>query len=577
MEIEQRLELAARLWNWHPHPGQRAFLTLRLPDGSEPRTLIAACGRRWGKTEALSVDIATRLLTIPDEAQLLVGPTRDQADGLFDAIEDLLREVQADAEKRTAFPQVADFEFKRSPYPHIRRKSDGQMLLSSRSAAKKGRNLRGKGTTRKMKRFRVTVDEAAFVEDAAITEALQPMLATVPGGGQLVMISSPYGKRGVFYSSYLKGEQQQGRYRAVRLPSGQNPIVDREFLAEKEAELPPRQFAAEYLAEFVDGGGAVFPTSDIASCTIPDDYGDRPLAGIVYVAGVDLARRGDFTVVTIGAVEGDRLRLVAMHRFTGLGWRKQMDDVCDVLQFWGVRRVVPDRTGVGDMPVETLQGEILARRMRCELAEFVFTETGKRHIVDGLAIALSRKRIVFPPHPILLSELAHFEVVNTSATGRERMEARVGHDDTVMSLGLMVEAAAPYFSRPGGIVGGSAGKRGYPCSARVIGAAASVKDTDFNTPTPPSPLPRGRPGGGLSPFRRGREEKDRLCDYPMLTTSAGSSRLSPTSLPPATRVPGMREGGKRILWRIAGRVCRFAVGRAVLAFLHRHSRRTSGH
>jgi hypothetical protein len=529
--IESRLDLAARLWGWQPHPGQREFLTLRLADGSEPKTLVAACGRRWGKTEALSVDIATRLLTIPDEAQLLVGPTRDQADGLFDAIEEKLREVLNGEETVKEFPHITDFEFKRSPYPHIRRKSDGQMLLSSRSAGRNGRSLRGKGTTRKMRKFRVTVDEAAFVPDKAITEALQPMLATVPGGGQLVMISSPYGKRGVFYSSYLKGEQKQGRYRAVRLPSAQNPIVDREFLAEKEAELPPRQFAAEYLAEFVDSGGAVFPSEDIEACTVEDDYGRGPLAGVVYVAGVDLARRGDFTVVTVGAVEGDRLRLVAIHRFTGLGWRKQIDDVCDVLQFWGVRRVCPDRSGIGDMPVETLQGEIIARRMRCELVEFVFTETGKRHIVDGLAICLSKQRIAFPPHPVLLSELANFEVVSLTSSGRERMEARIGHDDTVMSLGLMVEAAAPFWSRPGGVVGSTAGQR-------VIGATASAKDADFS-----------------------------LCEH-LTLIELGASSIDSYQNP--TR-------WHRLLWQVLGVVCRFGAGRAVLAWLHhRFSRRTSG-
>ena len=470
---------------------------------------------------------------MPEEAQLIVGPTKDQADGLFDAVEDLLRDVDA-----KEFPNVSDFEFKRSPYCHIRRKSDGQMICSARSAGRNGRSLRGKGTTRKMKRFRVTVDEAAFVPDIAITEALQPMLATVPGGGQMVLISSPYGKRGAFYASYLKGEQQQGRYRSVRLPSSQNPIVDEVFLAEKEAELPPRQFAAEYLAEFVDSGGAVFASEDIEACVIDDDYGKRPLAGITYVAGVDLARRGDFTVVMVGAVEGDRIRLVALHRFTGLSWRKQIDDVCAVLEHWGVRRVVPDRTGIGDMPVETLQGEIVARRLKCELAEFVFTETGKRHIVDGLAISLSKRRLAFPAHPILLSEMSNFEVVNTTAAGRERMEARIGHDDTVMALGLMIEAAAPYWLRPGGMVGGSAGRR-------VIGSSSSAKDNDFS------------------------------CDSEALISAVWESGFNPYD---NSRRAGhwARENRPLNSWRMASVASRYAAGREVLAFLRSFTRQVTG-
>ena len=40
---------------------------------------IAACGRRWGKTEALSLDIATLALDERDCRQLVVAPTDAQA------------------------------------------------------------------------------------------------------------------------------------------------------------------------------------------------------------------------------------------------------------------------------------------------------------------------------------------------------------------------------------------------------------------------------------------------------------------------------------------------------------------
>ena len=40
---------------------------------------VAACGRRWGKTEALSLDIATLALDERDCRQLVVAPTDVQA------------------------------------------------------------------------------------------------------------------------------------------------------------------------------------------------------------------------------------------------------------------------------------------------------------------------------------------------------------------------------------------------------------------------------------------------------------------------------------------------------------------
>jgi hypothetical protein len=217
---------------------------------------------------------------------------------------------------------------------------------------------------------------------------------------------------------------------------------------------------------------------------------------------------------------GARLRLVALERLTGLSWRHQIDHVCDVLQHWNVRRVCPDRTGLGDMPVETLQAEMIARRLRCEVDDFLFTEASKRHIVDGLAIGLSKRTLRFPRYPVLLSELANFEVVSRTSTGRERMEARSGHDDTVMALGLMREAAAPFQERSVGCIGATAGQR-------VIGS-------------------------------KGRKEFSKQCE---LETSTWDGFLTESALQPH-------------LWRMASFVSRCGVGRAMLARISRFSRRT---
>ncbi|MBC8136216.1 MAG: hypothetical protein H8F28_10045, partial [Fibrella sp.] len=472
--------LAKRLWNWEPHPGQREFLTLRLPDGTRPKLSVAACGRRWGKTEGVSVDVALDLLLEPDLAQLLVGPTRDQADGLFDAVVEKLDEIRADESLLAEFPRVADFEVKRSPYCHIRRKSDRQVVLSARSAGRNGRNLRGKGTTRKMKRFKVRVDEAAFVPDQAINEAIRPMLATVPGGGELTMISSPNGKRGVFYESFLKGERQEGKARSVRLPSSQNPLVDPEFLAEMREEMTDRQFQSEFLAEFVDAAGQVFLDADIDAATCDDDYGSSPLWGCTYVIGVDFGRRADWTVISVGEASADGVRLVQQTRVQGLGWASQVERIAETVRHWGARRLVCDATGVGDAVAEDLILELTARRLPCEIEPFTFTGVSKPLLMDGLGVALAARRCSFPAIPVLISELRNFEAIPSTSGGREKMAAARGHDDTVCALALMVRAASPWLAQAanakhgGGFVIASGGARKLP-----LGDFASRKDREL--------------------------------------------------------------------------------------------------
>lgn len=492
---EQRLDLAKRLWAWEPHPGQREFLTMRQEDGSEPGVLVAACGRRWGKTNALAVDVACRLLLEPDLAQLLVGPTRDQAEGLFDEVVSLIEDLQEEEACVSEFPHLSQLVIQRSPYSQIRKKVKGSpQVLSARSAGRNGRNLRGKGTTRKVRKFRVVCDEAAYIPDSAIQDAILPMLATIPGGGQLVMISSPAGRRGLFYKSYGRGERREGRYRAVRLPSSQNPMVDETYLAEMREDMTDRRFRAEFLAEFVESEGAVFRQDEIEAAILEDDPEREPLPKALYVAGVDFGRRGDYTVVAVARVDPWQVSVVDLVRVRGLAWAEQIGMVADTLGRWGVRNVTVDRSGIGDVAAEGLQDAIIARRLRCVMDEFIFTQVTKKQLVDALSLLLSGRRIQYPAYPDMIRELQLFEVVNVSVTGHERMAASEGHDDIVMALGLCVQAAAPYLTIQGlaRTVGATGGQRSQ---GRIMASGRSAKDAEFSGEVVAECLTKSAPGG----------------------------------------------------------------------------------
>ena len=71
-----RLILAESLWQWQPHEAQKQLYC------ADSQVRIAACGRRWGKTVSLSVDIVTLALSeaLAGRAcrQLVVAPTEAQ-------------------------------------------------------------------------------------------------------------------------------------------------------------------------------------------------------------------------------------------------------------------------------------------------------------------------------------------------------------------------------------------------------------------------------------------------------------------------------------------------------------------
>ncbi len=113
------------------------------------------------------------------------------------------------------------------------------------------------------------LDEAARVDDA-LYYAVRPMLAV--SGGALMMLSTPYGKRGVFHHEWTEGEGWE-RY---EVPADRCPRISPEFLAEERASLPARVYRQEYECSFEETEDQVFSDSDIDSAISSEV---RPLFG----------------------------------------------------------------------------------------------------------------------------------------------------------------------------------------------------------------------------------------------------------------------------------------------------------
>src|SRR5215208_2778571 len=79
------------------------------------------------------------------------------------------------------------------------------------------------------------LDEASRVDDA-LYYAVRPMLAV--SGGALMMLSTPYGKRGAFFEEWTNGIGWE-RY---EVSAGEVPRISREFLKQERQSLPARIF-----------------------------------------------------------------------------------------------------------------------------------------------------------------------------------------------------------------------------------------------------------------------------------------------------------------------------------------------
>jgi hypothetical protein len=195
-----------------------------------PRMLIL-CNRQAGKSTTIGAKAAHGLAYLPG-LYLIVAPTLRQSKLLF--------------KKTRAIYQ------RMSGVPAIRRDNETELELENGSmlVALPGdddANIRGFSAPRA-----IYIDEAARVADKVYT-ALRPMLAATKGG-QLIALTTPYGRRGWFYDAWEGGSG----WERIAITADQCPHITTEFLEEERNGMSEWQFRAEYLCEFTDTDEAFF-------------------------------------------------------------------------------------------------------------------------------------------------------------------------------------------------------------------------------------------------------------------------------------------------------------------------------
>jgi hypothetical protein len=115
------------------------------------------------------------------------------------------------------------------------------------------------------------VDEASRIEDV-LYHAVRPMLAT--SGGRLVLLSTPAGRRGVFFEEWTEGDGSA--WERYEVTAEECPRIPASFLEEERAALPAFIYDQEYCCAFVDLEDQLFGY-DLVQSSITDEI--TPLFG----------------------------------------------------------------------------------------------------------------------------------------------------------------------------------------------------------------------------------------------------------------------------------------------------------
>lgn len=114
----------------------------------------------------------------------------------------------------------------------------------------------------------LVVDEAARVPDA-LYQAIRPMLAV--SGGRIILLSTPFGKRGFFHHEWTEGGPD---WKRVKITAHDVPRIDPAWLEQERQKIGDWWFAQEYLTEFVETEDSVFRYDEVQAAL---DSNVRPL------------------------------------------------------------------------------------------------------------------------------------------------------------------------------------------------------------------------------------------------------------------------------------------------------------
>jgi len=206
------------------------------------------CSRQSGKSTTASILALHRAIFYPDNLILLVSPSLRQSSELF----------------RKVGEQIKRLEVK------LKLLEDNKLSCTLNNKSRIVSLPSSEGTIRGYSGASLIIEDEASRVDDELYRAIRPMLAV--SNGRLILMSTPFGKRGHFYKEWSEGEG----WEKVEVKATECARISPEFLEEEKRSLGEWWFKQEYMCEFVETIDQVFSYQYIEK-SLSDDV--RPLFG----------------------------------------------------------------------------------------------------------------------------------------------------------------------------------------------------------------------------------------------------------------------------------------------------------
>lgn len=229
----------AQAAGYEPDPWQADVLR------SPTHQLLMLCTRQGGKSLVSALVAVDEALHRPPALIPLLAPALRQSQELFRKVRETLAAL---GENVPPYKQESALSLEME---------NGSRIVCLPGASDK--NIRGFSAAALL-----VVDEAARVADP-LYEAIRPMLAV--SGGRIVLLSTPWGRRGFFFEEYTSGDPDWER---VTITAHDCPRIDPAWLARERERIPDWVFRQEYLCQFVETQDAAFSYDSVVAAVSED-------------------------------------------------------------------------------------------------------------------------------------------------------------------------------------------------------------------------------------------------------------------------------------------------------------------
>lgn len=425
-------QFAELMFNW------KAFDYQVKPLNDLGFRVIMACGRQIGKTEMAALKGLYYAIMYPATVTLIISPTQRQSGILFRRMKRFIN-INSQLPEERRIP-LATF-IRRETQTVIEFENGSE--IHSLPATEDGSNIRGFTAN-----F-IIIDEAAYVDDR-VYATISPMLATTQG--ILLLLGTPNGVNNFFYKAFT---DKNLKFNPYHVESSQNPLIGKEYLKQEQETLSDVEYRTEYLAEFLETVGVMFPLKTVEAC-MKKDWPRRtePLPIYDYYLGFDPARFGEDDAVGIileKRPDNDKIKsgyvtpfaVVDFIEMRGKSLANQVETIRSLHNLWNFQTLVIDSTAIGTGVSEPLVNEHLP------IEEFSFTVKTKQDAYFNLLRIMESGQIILPMNQKMKKQFVELRQEKQEGTGLTKIyHPRKGHDDFCAAIALAVWGASARKKQP---------------------------------------------------------------------------------------------------------------------------------